>query len=81
MKKEQKPSIQFVKNDIKNFYFQEKYRYYIKGREKVFDKQYILLSNTFDCNWSKKYYDIYVPIDIDILKSYSMNLTHSLGKW
>ena len=28
-KEEQKQNKQFVKNDIRNFYFQEKYRYYI----------------------------------------------------
>ena len=28
-KKEQKQNIQLVKNDIRNIYFQEKYRYYI----------------------------------------------------
>ena len=48
MKKEQKPCILYVKNDTKKFYFQEKYRFYIKGRKNLFDKQYQLLSNIYD---------------------------------
>ena len=31
-------------NDMESVYFQEKYSYYIKGRKKVFDKQYIFYS-------------------------------------
>ena len=50
MKKEQKPSIQNVKNDLKNLYYQEKYRHYIKGRKRVFGIQYVLLANVFGCN-------------------------------
>ena len=50
MTKEQKPGtcILSVTNDIKNFYLQEKYRHYIRGRGKVFAKEYVLLSNIFD---------------------------------
>ena len=47
MKKEQKPSIFNVKNDVKNFFFLEKYRHYIKGKGRLFDKQYSLLSNIY----------------------------------
>ena len=50
MKKNKSCVIHYVKNNIKNFYFQEKYRYYIKGRKKAFDKQYILLSNVLARN-------------------------------
>ena len=38
MKKEQRPTLLSIKHDTKNFYFQEKYRYYIKGKGKMFDK-------------------------------------------
>ena len=34
MKKEQQPHILSVKNDVKDFYFQEKYRYYIRSRKR-----------------------------------------------
>ena len=44
MKKEQRPHMCNVRNDVKNFYDQEKYRHYTKGRGRVFDKQYILLN-------------------------------------
>ena len=44
MKTEEKPNIINVKNDVKNFYFQEKYTHYIRGKGKLFDKQYLLLS-------------------------------------
>ena len=47
MKKEQIPNIINVKNDTKNFYFQEKYRHYIRGKGKIFDKQYMLLTNIY----------------------------------
>ena len=47
MKKEQKPHIAQVKNDVKKFYFEEKYRYYIKEKCRLVDKQYILLSNIY----------------------------------
>ena len=43
-KKEQIPHIVNVKHEVKNFYYQEKYRQYIKGRNKLFDKQYNLLT-------------------------------------
>ena len=45
MKKEQIPSIFSIKNDVKNFYFLEKYKYYVKGKGIQFEKQYSLLSN------------------------------------
>ena len=48
MKTEQKPCILHVKNDAKKFYFQEKYRLYVKGQKNLFDKQYQLLTNVFD---------------------------------
>ena len=44
---EQKTHFINVKNDIKNYYFQEKYRYYIRGKGQIFDKQYLLLSNLY----------------------------------
>ena len=47
-KKEQKPSIVNVKYEVKNFYYQEKYRQYIKGRRVQFDKQYNLLNLYYD---------------------------------
>ena len=48
IKKKQKLHMFKVRNDIKNFYFQEKYRHYTKGKKKVFDKQYMFLSNIHD---------------------------------
>ena len=45
MKKEQKPHVAQVKNDVKKFYFEEKYRHYIQGKGCLSDKQYILLNN------------------------------------
>ena len=47
-KKEQKTNILNVKNEVKNFYYQEKYRHYIKGKKIQFEKQYNLLSNLYD---------------------------------
>ena len=47
-KKEQKPSIINVKHEVKIFYYQEKYRQYIKGRRVQFDKQYNLLNMYYD---------------------------------
>ena len=41
------PNIFNVKNDVKNFYFLEKYRHYIKGKGRLFDKQYLLLLNIY----------------------------------
>ena len=39
MKKEQKT------HDIKNVYFQKKYRHCVIGKKKLFEKEYNLLSN------------------------------------
>ena len=47
MKKEQQHRVFNVKNDNKKFYFLEKYRHYIKGRWKQFQKKYLLLSNSY----------------------------------
>ena len=47
MKKEQIPNIFTIKNDVRNFYFLEKYRCYVKGKGKLFVKQYSLLSNVY----------------------------------
>ena len=47
MKKEQKPIILIVRIDIKNIYFQGKYRLYINDRGMQFEKQYLLLSNIY----------------------------------
>ena len=38
---------QEVKNDVKNFYFLGKYRNYSKGKGRLFDKQYLPLSNIY----------------------------------
>ena len=46
IKKEQIPNIFSIKN-VKNFYFLEKYRHYVKGKGKLFEKQYSLLSNIY----------------------------------
>ena len=47
MKKEQKPNTINVKNDVKNFYYQEKYRHYIRGRGKQFGNNiYYCLTST-----------------------------------
>ena len=35
MEKEQTRHILIVKNDIKNFYFQEKYRRYVRGKKRL----------------------------------------------
>ena len=47
MRIEQKPHIAQVKNDVKKFYFEEKYRHYIQGKGRLFDKLYILLNNFY----------------------------------
>ena len=47
MKKEQQPNTLHVKNNIKTFYYQEKYKHYTKGRGNQFEKQYLLLSNIY----------------------------------
>ena len=47
MKKEQKAHVINVKYEIKHFYYLEKYRYYIKGRKKQFEKEYNRLCNIY----------------------------------
>ena len=47
MKKEQIPNIFSIENDVRNFYFLEKYKHYVKGKGKMFEKQYSLLSNVY----------------------------------
>ena len=42
MKREQRPNVLTIK--MTQFLLQEKYRHYIRGKGKIFDKQYILLS-------------------------------------
>ena len=37
--KEQKPHKLQINNHVKNVHFLEKYRYYVKGRKKLFDKE------------------------------------------
>ena len=37
------PHILMVKNETKNFYYQEKYRLCMKGKKHKFDKRYSLL--------------------------------------
>ena len=41
MKKEQQPHILDVKNEVKKFYYEKKYRCYLKGKGTLFEKQYI----------------------------------------
>ena len=47
MKKEQRPNMLNVKNEVKKFYFEEKYRCYLKGKGNLFEKQFNLLSNIY----------------------------------
>ena len=47
MKKEQRPHMLNVKNEVKKFYFEEKYRCYLKGKGNLFEKQFNLLSNIY----------------------------------
>ena len=44
MKKEQKPHISHVKNEVKKFYYEDKYCHYIQGKGRYFDKQNNLLN-------------------------------------
>ena len=48
MKKERPPHFIAVKYEVKNFFYQEKYRLYIKGKKTLFDKQYNLLCLYYD---------------------------------
>ena len=48
MKKERKPHFLNVKYEVKSFYYQEKYRHYIKDSRAKFEKQYSLLVNFCD---------------------------------
>ena len=47
MKKEQKALIAQVKNYVKIFYFEEKYRHHIQGKGRLFDQQYFLSNNFY----------------------------------
>ena len=47
MKKEQKPLLLNVKNEVKKNYYEEKYRSHLKGKGTLFEKQYTLLSNIY----------------------------------
>ena len=47
-KKEKKTHIINVKYEVKTFYYQEKYRQYIKDKKTQFEKQYNLLSRLYD---------------------------------
>ena len=47
MKKQQIPNILNVKSDTKTFYYQEKYRHYVRGKGTIFKKQYMLFSNIY----------------------------------
>ena len=42
MKETKTPHVLMVKNETKNFYYQEKYRLYMKGKKHQFDKKYSL---------------------------------------
>ena len=48
MKKEQKLLILNVKHEIKNCYYQKKYRYYIKGKWKQFEKDHTPLCRVYE---------------------------------
>ena len=48
VKRERKPHLLNVKYEVKSFYYQEKYRQYIKGNRTRFEKQYNLLINLYD---------------------------------
>ena len=37
-----------MKYETNNLYFQEKYRHYVKGKKKLFYKEYVPLSNSSD---------------------------------
>ena len=47
MKKDKTTHIINVMYEVKNFYNQEKYRYYIKGKKQQFEKQYYSLCNYY----------------------------------
>ena len=47
MKKEQSPHLLNVKNEVKKFYYDEKYRCRLIGKDQLFEKQYHLLSNIY----------------------------------
>ena len=47
MKKEQRPHILNIKNEVKKFYYEEKYRCLLRGKGQLFEKQYYLLSNIY----------------------------------
>ena len=48
MKEVKHPHILAVKNETKNFYFQEKYRLCIKGKRHIFERKYSLLFNIYE---------------------------------
>ena len=48
MKENKQPHLLVIKNETKNFYFQEKYRLYIKGKRQSFDRRYALLYNIYE---------------------------------
>ena len=48
MKENKKPHLLYVKNETKNFYFQEKYRLYIKEKRLFFERKYALLYNIYE---------------------------------
>ena len=48
IEKEQKPHGRDVKNETKNLYYQEKYRYNIKGKKKLFEKESNIVCNVYE---------------------------------
>ena len=48
MKDAKMPHVLMVKNETKNFYYQEKYRLYMKGKKTQFDKKYSLLQTIYE---------------------------------
>ena len=48
MKEAKRPHILSVKNETKNVYYQEKYRFCMKGKKYMFEKSYSLLQNIYE---------------------------------
>ena len=75
MKKEQQPHLLNVKNETKKFYFEEKYRAYLKGKGNFFEKQFSLLSNIYNTTrWSS--YSVYYCILIIYWPYLAHNFVH-----
>ena len=60
MKKDQQLHLLNVKNETKKFYFEEKYRLYLKGKGNIFEKQFSLLSIYKDMITIQSYCMVYL---------------------